>query len=1069
MLFDSEIPPKEIFKKMKQNIFDNYYHNTYSHINREYITLRSSLFSLLHKVCEKMGFRSQTFFLCVQYLDIIFSKKQPNIPFSKYNTVGLACLCLSAKYCENDPIVPHLQYFVKVYNSLVRGGWKNTLTKNDLLSFEVLSIKLLNYKLHYYTIYEFDSFFWGFGIVKIEQLTDINYNGYSRSHSVKKVIERIYKKSREYLDIIINNWKVSMKFNSLMLSVYIMKKSVEEVLLDEKKFSEKDSKLKEDFIKKNSLYFQRIMSDFYKIEYEQSAQYKEIINDEEINKIFKYNEIINLSPAVACLDNQENKKNDKENKINENNKYNISLKFERNVNSNYNPSSTAVNFYKKNVDMNKNNIKENKGRIYKTKTIANLKKKIDINDDNNDINDNIIINNDKNDDIEENLNIDEITNFKSIETSKRSNQHNTFINNKLQKNSDINPRGAGDINKNFSKTFYKKLTITNSKSKVDIFSNKNYIKNDDNNKIIPKKTNNKTQKNSPQKLDTSVTSNPNSNLNDYSKINKFIKNRRAAQHSSSNLSNLTNNSNLVNYSCNIEENKIISKPYYKKFVHQNTDNIINTSNIINNNNSTFNNSGTNFYPSSSKKLTSFYKIGLHKQVDSNLSNKSNNFFNISKENENINKSIEINSTHHTARKYKKILNYNFTSNSLSNNNKVTCINKDASTFDNEKKQKPEIESYNKFKLAPTNSFINKTEKKQLNSERDFTNRRSYLILQKNIELNNKLKEINKAKCSKNNENDFKRFEKEDEKSIMNKTSDSWMNKKFTIKNFANIRDKYKCLKDRKNSNLTDIEIDDKDKDKDKINKNGNKNKNEGTNTNKVFYRNNKESLDYNNSSIKSSRTNFSNKNNNDDQPQSSFIKFLARTKTLFDKKEENKIKLNNKDSINKSNTYLFKKKTDYALNNKTFDESLPENKNTYYKNIIGKSKIVKEDQKSNIPQKNAAITKNNTNINVTSKISNNNNLNNDKNKNKALFKRINTNYNNNGLLNNKIKANINQNHQNNQSENGTFNSLLNRLSFYKKNESSSNTNVSTSDTKTNANLTNKKTVNSIRLRKNIFG
>ena len=68
--------------------------------------------------------------------------------------------------------------------------------------------------------------------------------------------------------------------------------------------------------------------------------------------------------------------------------------------------------------------------------------------------------------------------------------------------------------------------------------------------------------------------------------------------------------------------------YYKKFVHQNTDNIINTSNIINNNNSTFNNSGTNFYPSSSKKLTSFYKIGLHKQVDSNLSNKSNNFFNI---------------------------------------------------------------------------------------------------------------------------------------------------------------------------------------------------------------------------------------------------------------------------------------------------------------------------------------------------------------------------------------------------------------------------------------------------------
>ena len=1087
MLFESEIPPKEIFKKMKQNIFDNYYYNTFSHINREYITLRSSLFAILHKVCEKMGFRSQTFFLCVQYLDIIFSKKQPNVPFSKYNTVGLACLCLSAKYCENDPIVPHLQYFVKVYNNLIKGGWKNTLTKTDLLTFEVVATKLLNYKLNYNTIYDFDSFFWGFGIVKIEQLTDINHNGYSRSHSVKKVIERIYKKSREYLDIIINNWKISMKFNSLMLSVYIMKKSVEEVLLDEKKYSEKDIKLKENFIKKNSLYFQEIMSDFYKIDYEQNNQYKEIINDDEINKIFKYNEIRNLSPAAACLDNQENKNNDKENiKDESNNNNRISKKLERNSYLTYTHSTTGVNLYKKNTDNNKNNSKDNNSNnnniMNKTKTIVNLKKTIDINDDiKDDIDDGIILNNAQNDDIEENLNIDEIMNFKSIDITNRNKNHNNFINNKATKNSNIN-RDSCDFSANFSKTFYKKLTSANSNSKINVHLSKNYSKNDDiKNITFTKKTNNKTQKSSPQKLDTAFNSNSNSNtnLNNYSKINKYIKNRRVIPHNSTNFSNLTNNSILANYSCNLEENKIVSKPYYKKFVHQNTDNYINSSSIINNNSTSFNNSGTNFYSSSNNKLGNFYRIGLHKQIDNSISRKNNNIFDVPKENKNVNNSIETNSTDNNAHKYKTKLTYNFTRNSLSNNNKVTTsINKDASTFDNEKKQKSEIESYHKFKL-PTNSFLNQSDKKQINSEREMpSKKRSFLLLQKNTELNDKLKEINKINYGKNNDNELKKFEKEDEKITMNKTSDSWMSKKFSVKNYSNIRDKYKSLKEKKNNYLTDTEADDKDK----INKNENNNKNEEKTPNKFFYRNTNENYKYSNNSIKSSRANLMSKNSdNDTQSQSSLIKFLTRTKTLFTKKEENKAQLNNKEDTNKSNPYFFKKKTEYVLNNKTFDESVPENNNTYYKNIIERNKLTKEDQKNNKPQKNTIVINNNININVTAKNNNNNknNLNSDKNKNRGTFKRIDTNYNNNGILNSKIKSSTNQNNQNKQNENSAFGSLLNRLSFYKKNSNNSSNNLNNSNTNntnntnnninSNSKFANKKTINSIRIRRNLFG
>ena len=195
--------------------------------------------------------------------------------------------------------------------------------------------------------------------MKIYQLVDICKDGYSRVHSVKKIIERIYKKSREYLDIIINNWKISLKYHSLMLSVYIMKKSVEEVLIEEKSFSEKDNKKKEDFIKKNDLYFQEIMYDYYKINYESSDQYKELINDEEINKIFKYNEIRNLSPALACLKSQEIQTNKKKEKKNEENNNQISTKY-----STYTHDSNAAKYYKRKSDItenrNNNRYEENK-------------------------------------------------------------------------------------------------------------------------------------------------------------------------------------------------------------------------------------------------------------------------------------------------------------------------------------------------------------------------------------------------------------------------------------------------------------------------------------------------------------------------------------------------------------------------------------------------------------------------------------------------------------------------------------------------------------------------------------
>ena len=72
-LNEAGVSPKQIFEIMKINIFDNFYNYSFSSINKEYLCSRKTLFNLLHKITKKIGFKSQTFFLCTLYLDMILS------------------------------------------------------------------------------------------------------------------------------------------------------------------------------------------------------------------------------------------------------------------------------------------------------------------------------------------------------------------------------------------------------------------------------------------------------------------------------------------------------------------------------------------------------------------------------------------------------------------------------------------------------------------------------------------------------------------------------------------------------------------------------------------------------------------------------------------------------------------------------------------------------------------------------------------------------------------------------------------------------------------------------------
>ena len=144
---------------------------------------------------------------------------------------------------------------------------------------------------------------------------------------IKNILEKVYKKSRDYLDIIIKNTRICFKYNPLFISIYIMKKSVEETLANERKINSCDKKEKNEFYEKNNQCFRQIMYEFYKINYEDNEQYKRILEDEEINEVFETkenkekNEGNEAAPSAdnrININNNENNNNKQSDEVDEN-------------------------------------------------------------------------------------------------------------------------------------------------------------------------------------------------------------------------------------------------------------------------------------------------------------------------------------------------------------------------------------------------------------------------------------------------------------------------------------------------------------------------------------------------------------------------------------------------------------------------------------------------------------------------------------------------------------------------------------------------------------------------------
>ena len=1106
----TEIPPKEIFQLMKANIFDNFTHYSLISINKDYINSRKALFNLLHKITIRMGFKSQTFFLCAHFLDIIFTKKKRiNL---NLNILGLSCLCLAAKYCENDPIVPHLQYFIKIFNNM--NGYKNAILMSELKRGEVTVLKILNYKLNYFTIYDFNSFLFGHGILKIEQLKDIeNKNkklyrsarkkfvvNSTNSLMIKNILEKIYKKSRYYLDIIIKNTKICFRYNPLFISIYIMKKSVEEVLASERKINMCEKKEKEEFYEKNNLCFRQIMCDFYKINYEENEQYKRILEDEEINQIFSDKEkdkekneekdkekIEGIEPAPSA--------DKKENKVEEHHNYN--------TNKNLFSCTYSTGFYnrmklkenindesKKSNNININNINNNKELVINSRNDK-------INIEKNNSSSSGSEESKEEDNLEMNLNINAIQNERNKKNSKKNT--NTYLYSTI----DSNKENKGNLIQN------KYMIQTNNRDNNNTINKKNIGTNYDltysvepsrGNKIY---INNTKEKTSPLKYGIN-------NNNSYTGIKKYVKikgintaldrERTDFSYNTNNNDNLSSNNSNNNSSTNLKFNysyntikKFEKQPYFKKLIN-------NDSNI-----NSINRNGIPYYITNTdlnkNKIDNSYRntinstnMNTYNRIKAkNIKNK--NSENNSIINNNIEENLNINELSKnepqmstTSSRYRKTF-YRNRREENNNLNNISTEVKNAKDFiiednninnnNNElnNNNKKEIESYTQYnwninsnnnkgsifnKFRNNNIFMRKSRilnmEDNLNNSEDkknLTSRNFYKNTNININnINNNNSNSNRITVNTLHNNNLS--EKKIEVNTIENSGTQRVYQSIRQK-YLNMRNNNKINNSANNSNNMSMEVD--------------KNK-----TANYFYK--KNNININNANIpnKNIREKYEPQNENKTKYKKfsdySIFNIINKTKGFFSKSNINNNNEENKRISDKKNNQSNNNSVNYINNNDIFYKSQdnfyqPKNKgeinvgnnnninnisrkeqeiknNSYVSKHIINNKINNRDNPNSQNKKNSStiVINNNININIGNKT---NNINNEYTKYKNIYKKNSIQPTNLKKSNNSDNNNINMNQNNNYKNSNNkvnkginFSNILNKFQFYRKNMNNKN-------------------------------
>ena len=287
------------------------YEKSNSSINNIYTEQRKIIIQLIKIINKALNNASQTFYLSLYYMDLIFMNNNLEDIFKLFYEnnendlkkdinkkdlvmISLCCLIIATKFNENDPNVPNIISFVNLcsYYSYNKYIYK----VEDLIKAEILVLKILEYKLNYFTLYHYFTFFFTHGFLFEKNIIK------DKNQSKNEILEKIYVLSREVMDLFIEDYE-NIDFilgnNIYFTAIQILIWSTQHILnISYLKFYEE---------KKN------IFELLYNIDYEKNKVNNESINN-KIKKAFDNNN--QKDKAIIYNDNKNNKENNIINKTN---------------------------------------------------------------------------------------------------------------------------------------------------------------------------------------------------------------------------------------------------------------------------------------------------------------------------------------------------------------------------------------------------------------------------------------------------------------------------------------------------------------------------------------------------------------------------------------------------------------------------------------------------------------------------------------------------------------------------------------------------------------------------------
>ena len=131
--YNAHLSPKEIFSRMilvNEPLINGI--DLTSEKNKIYFSRRKQIKNLMKQINSYIDFNSQTYFLMLYYMDLIFTHKDlekifyshfslwyqypiyNDLQMSNYILLSLACLVIASKFNENDPYVPSMSSYIRL-------------------------------------------------------------------------------------------------------------------------------------------------------------------------------------------------------------------------------------------------------------------------------------------------------------------------------------------------------------------------------------------------------------------------------------------------------------------------------------------------------------------------------------------------------------------------------------------------------------------------------------------------------------------------------------------------------------------------------------------------------------------------------------------------------------------------------------------------------------------------------------------------------------------------------------------------------------------------------------------